>query len=95
MAGRSRFDRSVYYRYDLYMAKTKRYYYLVDDLNPRKGEVIANGLKAISTIEAVNIDIAQGIVEVVATKNPDVNVETACEVAGTVLRTKMKKKQLY
>ncbi len=77
------------------MAKTKRYYYLVDDLNPRKGEVIANGLKAISTIEAVNIDIAQGIVEVVATKNPDVNVETACEVAGTVLRTKMKKKQLY
>ena len=77
------------------MPKSKKFYYLVDDLNPRNGEVIANGLKAISTIEAVNIDIAQGVVEVIATKNPDLNMQAACDVAGTVLRTKIKKNQLY
>ena len=77
------------------MPKSKRYYYLVDDMDPRKGDVIARGLKAISTVDGVNIDLTQGIVEVVASKNPDINVQTACEVAGTVLRTKIKKKQLY
>ncbi len=76
------------------MSKAKRYYYLVDDLNPHKGDVIARGLKAISTIDAVNVDLTQGVVEVVATRNPDINIQTACEVAGTVLRTKIKKKQL-
>ena len=77
------------------MPKSKRYYYLVDDLDPRKGDLIARGLKAISTIDAVNVDLVQGVVEVVATRNPDINIQTACEVAGTVLRTKIKKKQLY
>jgi hypothetical protein len=77
------------------MPKPKRYYYLVDDLDARKGDVIARGLKEISTIDAVNVDLVQGIVEVVGTRNPDVNIETACQVAGAVLRTKIKKKQLY
>ena len=77
------------------MAKLKRYYYLVDDLNPQKGNAIARGLKAIPAIEAVNVDIAQGIVEVLASRNPDINMETACEVAGTILRTKLKKKHLH
>ena len=77
------------------MPKPKRYYYLVDDLDLHKGDVIARGLKAISTIDAVNVDLVQGVVEVVATKSPDANMETACQVAGTVLRTKIKKKQLY
>ena len=77
------------------MPKLKRYYYLVDDLDPQKGDVIARGLKAISTIEAVNVDLVQGVVEVVASKSPDANMEAACQVSGTVLRTKIKKKQLY
>jgi hypothetical protein len=77
------------------MPKPKRYYYLVDELDPRNGDVIARGLKEISTIEAVNVDLVQGVVEVVASKNPDVNIETACQIAGAVLRTKIKKKQLY
>lgn len=77
------------------MPKPKRYYYLVDNLNPQRGDLIARGLKAISSVDAVNVDLTQGIVEVVASRNPDSNVETACDVAGTVLRTKIKKKQLY
>ena len=77
------------------MSKAKHYYYLVDDMDPQSGDIIARGLKVITAIEAVNIDLAQGIVEVIALRNPDTNVKTACEVAGTVLRTKIKKNQLY
>ncbi len=76
------------------MPKPKRYYYLVDDLNEHKGDVIARGLKAISSVEAVTIDLGQGLLEVLASKNPDMNVQTACDVAGTVLRTKIKKRHL-
>ncbi len=77
------------------MAKAKRYYYLVDNLDSQRGEVISKGLKAISTIEGVNVDVSQGIVEVLATAKPDTNVQVACDMAGTVIRSKIKKKQLY
>ena len=77
------------------MAKVKRFYYLVDDLTPEKSEVMARGLKALSIVEGVKIDVAQNLVEIVATRNPDSNVQMACDVAGTVLRTKMKKKQAF
>lgn len=77
------------------MPKSKRYFYLVDEMDSQKGDVIAKGLKAISTVEAVTIDLTQGVVEILASRNPDINIQTACDVAGTVLRTKIKKKQLY
>ena len=76
------------------MPKPKRYYYLVDNLNPQRGDLIARGLKEITSIDAVNVDLTQGLIEVVASRSPDTNVEAACEVAGTILRTKIKKKQL-
>lgn len=77
------------------MPKPKRYYYLVDLLDSRTGDIIARGLKEISTIEAVKVDLTQRVVEVVASRNPDINVQAACDLAGTVLRTKIKKKQLH
>ncbi len=77
------------------MPKSKHFYYLVDNLNPQRADIIVMGLKAVDSIEAVNVDLSQGIVEVVALRNPDPNVSAACDVAGTVLRTKIKKKQLY
>ena len=77
------------------MAKSKRFYYLVDNLTQQRADVIVKGLKAVDSIEAVRVDMSQGIVEVVASRKPDDNMEAACEVAGTVLRTKIKKKQLH
>ena len=79
----------------MFMPKAKRFYYLVDNLDMHKGEIIARGLKAVDSIEAVNVDLGQGIVEVVALRNPDLNVSAACDVAGTILRTKIKQKQLH
>lgn len=76
------------------MAKLKRHFYLVDNLDAQKGAMISRGLKAVSTIESVGVDLAQGIVNVSSSSNPDAHVQMACDVAGTVIRTKLKKKQV-
>ena len=76
------------------MAKAKRYFYLVDNLDATKADVISRGLKALTTVTGVSVNLGQGIVEVVATVNPDEHVKMACDVAGTVMRTKLKKRQM-
>lgn len=76
------------------MAKPKRYFYLVDNLDVGKGDMISRGLKAVSTIDSVGVDLGQGIVDVISKSNPDEHVRIACEVAGTVIRTKLKKRQV-
>ena len=76
------------------MAKTKRYHYLVDGLTQSAGEVISKGLEAVESIEAVRIDVGRGMLEVVSSHTPDANVEMACNLAGAVIRTKLKKKHL-
>jgi hypothetical protein len=77
------------------MPKPKRYYYLVDQLDPRRGDLIARGLKAVTSVDAVSVDLKQSIIEVVASRDPGHNVQKACEVAGTIFRTPIKKKHLY
>jgi hypothetical protein len=76
------------------MAKMKRYHYLIDGLTQSAGSVISKGLEAVESIEAVNIDISRGMIEVVSSHTPDANVEMACSLAGAVIRTKLKKKHL-
>ncbi len=76
------------------MPKPKRYYYLVDNLDPQRSDLIARGLKAVTTVDAVSVDLTQSIIEVVASRDPGHNVRTACEVAGSIFRTSIKKKHL-
>jgi hypothetical protein len=77
------------------MAKPKSHYYLIDNLDANRAEIITRGLKAVSSITGVSVKLSQGIVEVVSASNPDVHMKMACDVAGTVMRTKIKKSQLY
>ena len=76
------------------MAKAKRFLYLIDDLTPEKADLMTRGLESLSIIKGVKINMNQNVLEVLALRNPDANVETACNLAGTVLRTKMKKRHL-
>ena len=76
------------------MAKVKRYYYLLDNLTAQKGELLKQGLKAVSTVIGVGVDIRQSILEISANRNPHDHVKTACDVAGTPIRAKIKKKLL-
>ncbi len=77
------------------MAKPKRHFYLVDNLNGHRAEMIRKGLKAVSTISGVTVDVGQGVIEVVSTVKPDTHVQMACDLAGTIIRTKLKKRQLH
>ena len=77
------------------MAKAKQYYYLIDSLDANKGEMISRGLKAVEAISGVTIDLKQGIVGVTSTINPEAHIQMACDLAGTVVRTKLKKRSLY
>ena len=77
------------------MAKAKKHFYLVDNLDTTTGDTISRGLRSVSTITGVTIDSGQGVVEVVATTNPDAHVKMACDVAGAAIRMKMKKRHLY
>ena len=76
------------------MAKAKRFAYIVDGLTPANAEAIARGLDALTIIQSLKIDIRQNLLEVTATRNPDANVEMACEMSGTVMRAKLKKRHL-
>ncbi len=76
------------------MAKAKQYFYLVDNLNEEKKTIIEKGLKALDSITGVHVDMGQSVVEVSATEKPDTHVQMACDVAGTIIRTKLKKRQV-
>ena len=76
------------------MAKAKRYFYLVDNLTPKNGAILKRGLQTVSIITGVGVDVRKGVIEVTATKNPEVNVRAACNDAGAPLRRKIKKKLL-
>ena len=76
------------------MPKPKWHYYLIDNLDAARGDIISRGLKAISSVQGVKIDIAQGVVEVLSTQKPDEHIQIACKVAGTTLRTKIKRRQM-
>ena len=75
------------------MEKPKQHFYLIDNLDTARADMISRGLKAVSSIESVGVDVGQGIVNVVSKGNPDEHVRVACDVAGTVIRTNLKKRQ--
>ncbi len=77
------------------MFKPKTYYYLIDSLNDRTADILKKALATVSSIVGVNIDVSSGIMIIKAGKDVEVNVKAACNAAGTTLRTKLKKKDLY
>ncbi len=77
------------------MARVKPFFYLIDGLNREKGEQIRHSLKALTEIEDARFSVDQGVIEVLAQKDMEEQVRLACNVANTVFRTKVKKKDLY
>ncbi len=77
------------------MARTKTYYYLIDNLTPEKGEVMKRAMQTNSSIESITLRPREGIVEVIATRDVEDSVKIACDIAGTHFRIKMKKKKAF
>ena len=89
------FDLDSVISYIAAMARIKPFYYLIDGLNPEKGEQIRQSLKALMEVDDARFSVNQGVVEVFAKKDMEDQVRLACTVAGTGFRTKVKKKDLY
>lgn len=75
------------------MAKTKLFTYIIDDLNAENGEIIKKALQKIPEIKSITIDTIQGTVALLSTKDYEIEVKYACEIAGASFRIKMKTKK--
>jgi hypothetical protein len=76
------------------MGKGKPYGYLLDGLTPERGEVMKKALRAIPEIKSITIRAGEGIVQVMATRDPENQIKLACDVAGCIFRLKLGKGQL-
>ncbi|GAG84135.1 unnamed protein product [marine sediment metagenome] len=76
------------------MAKIRTFYYLVDSLDRSIAADIRSALDTISGIESINMRLNENIIEVHSLRDVEEQLTMACIVAGTTLRTKVKKKDI-
>ena len=77
------------------MARSKTYYYLVDNLTSEKAGILKSALLSISAVKGVSIKIDAGLVTLDAVKDIETELRMACDVAGTIYRMKVSRKQLH
>lgn len=75
------------------MAKSKLFTYIVDGLNTNKGEKIRKALQKIPEIKSITIDTIQGTVSLLSTKDHEIEMKYACDIAGADFRIQIKKKK--
>jgi len=80
--------------YIVTMARTKTYYYLIDNLNPEKSVVMKRALQTVSSIESITLRPEEGLLEVIATRDVEDSVKIACDIAETTFRVRVKKRNL-
>jgi uncharacterized alpha/beta hydrolase family protein len=76
------------------MPRFNTFYYLVDRLDSENAPVIRKSLKIVPEVNAVEVSPQQGLIEVQAKRDIEPQVKMACEVAGALFRTRVKKKEL-
>ena len=77
------------------MGRTQSYFYLIDNLNNEKGELIRNSLMALSDVTDVRYSVRESIIEVRTSRDVEQQLRMACEMNGAGLRTKVNKKDIY
>ena len=77
------------------MAKLKSHKFIIDNLSEERAEKIKKALQEISKIKSITINIGEGTVELLSAKDHEEDVKLACEIAGAVLRIKIKKRGLF
>jgi hypothetical protein len=76
------------------MARTKKQYFIVDNLDKESGEVIKKSLSALPDVSGIRYDLQKGMIEVEAGKDMEAQVKLACDVSGTTFRIRVKKGQV-
>ena len=75
------------------MAKTKLYTYIIDGLTDDKGKKIRKALQKIPEIKSITINPIEGTVALLSTKDHEIEIKYACEIAGASFRVKIKTKK--
>lgn len=77
------------------MAKIKMHTYIIDGLTEEKGDIIRKALRGIPEIKSITISAAEGTVAVLSTKDHEIDIKYACEIAGVSFRIKIKTKKVF
>ncbi len=80
--------------YDARMASPRTYYYLLDGLTPDKGQRIKRALEQVPDIKSIIVGLSHGVVEIRATRDPEVQIKMACSIAGVTFRLRVSRKNL-
>ena len=75
------------------MSKLKSFTYIIDGLSTEKGEKIKKALQNIPEIKSITVDVIQGTVELFSTKDTEIEVKLACDIAEATFRVKIKTKK--
>ena len=75
------------------MAKLKIHTYIIDNLSDDKGDKIRKALEKIPEIKSITINTTEGTVALLSTKDHEIELKYACDIAGVSLRTKIKTKK--
>lgn len=73
----------------------RSFLYLIDGLNVERGHRLKRALEQVPGVAKVTVQADQGVIEVRASRDPEIQVKMACSIAGTVFRVKMKKRSLF
>ena len=76
------------------MVRTRSYYFIIDNFTPQGAELLRRGLLELSAVIDVKANTRSGLIEVIATKRIESDVEKACKLAGLNLRTQVKRSEL-
>ena len=80
--------------YIVTMARTKTYYYLIDNLTQEKATVLKRALQTVSSIHSITLRPQEGMLEVIAARDVEDSVKIACDIAETTFRIRVKKRRL-
>ena len=75
------------------MAKQKQYSYIIDGLSTDNGEKIKKALQNIPEIKSITINSSSGTIDLISTKDAELEVKYASQIAGAIFRVKIDKKR--
>ncbi len=75
------------------MAKSKNYSYIIDNLSSDNGDKIKKALQKIPEIKSITVDEISGTIDLISSKDAEIELKYACSIAGASFRVKIEKKR--
>ncbi len=75
------------------MAKLKNYSYIIDNLSSENGDKIKKALQNIPEIKSITINVPSGTVDLISSKDGEIELKYACDIAGASFRVQIIKKR--